>query len=145
MKLSKKYYQNTLEEHQIEKNYLKRILNSFLFGGAICLISQCILEVTTFYNEEHAVELMLFIVILISIIASGLGVYDKLGQIAYSGTIVPITGFANSMASSAMEYRPEGYLLGIAANMFKLAGSVVVYGVIASIVVGMIRIGFGLI
>lgn len=144
MKLSKKYYQKSLEEHSIKKNYIKRILSSFLFGGSICLFAQCILTIANLYNEDHSTEIMLFVVIFLSILATGFGFYDKLGQWAFAGSIVPISGFANSMASSAMEYKPEGYLLGVAANTFKLAGSVVVYGVIASIVFGLFRIGISL-
>ncbi len=144
MKLSKKYYQNTLEDHSLKINYFPRIFNSFLFGGLICLIAQIIKTISSNYSE-YSTEIMLFFVITISILLTGLGLYDKLGQIAYSGTIVPISGFANSVASSAMEYKPEGVLFGIAANTFKLAGSVIVYGVVATIVVGLIRIVFGLI
>ncbi len=142
MKLNKKYYQKTLENHTLKKNYLKRFLFSFLFGGLICLLSQCILEIAKMYDEENAVTIMLGVVIFLGVLTSGLGLYDVFGQIAYSGSIVPISGFANSVASSAMEYKPEGYLLGIAANTFKLAGSVIVYGVIATIIVGLIRIVF---
>lgn len=143
VKLTKKYYQESLESHTIKPNYLNRIILSFIFGGIICLIGQCILSIAALYTE-YDVEVMLAIVIFVSILASGLGIYDKLGQIAYAGSIVPISGFANSVASSAMEYRPEGLLLGISANIFKLAGSVIVNGVIATIVVGLIRIGLSL-
>ncbi len=141
MKLSKKYYQNSLEEHKIKPNYLNRILLSGLFGGLICLFGQCILEIAAIFNEEHSTEIMLGVVIFLSILTSGFGIYDKLGQIAYAGSIVPISGFANSVASSAMEYRPEGILLGISANIFKLAGAVIVNGVVATIIIGLIRIG----
>ncbi|MFI3329760.1 MAG: SpoVA/SpoVAEb family sporulation membrane protein [bacterium] len=145
MKLSKKYYQNSLQTHTLKKNHIKRLLSSFVFGGGICLFSQGVLEVAKLIDEENSISIMLFVVIFISILLSGFGLYDKIGQIAYAGTIVPISGFANSMASSAMEYRPEGMLLGIAANTFKLAGSVIVYGVVATIVIGLFRIVFGLI
>ncbi len=144
MKLSKKYYKDSLEEHSIKRNYIIRIVSSFVFGGLICLFGQCILYVANLFNPEHSTEIMLFVVIFLSVVFSGFGIYDKLGQIAYAGSIVPISGFANSMASSAMEYKPEGLLLGIAANMFKLAGSVIVYGVIATILFGLFRIGIGL-
>lgn len=145
MKLSKKYYQKSLKDHTVKKKHINRLFNSFFFGGLICLFGQIILQIASYFDKENSVSIMLFVIILISILLSGLGVYDKIGQVAYAGSIVPISGFANSMASSAMEYKPEGILLGVAANTFKLAGSVIVYGVVATIVVGLIRIVFGLV
>ncbi len=144
MKLSKKYYQNSLENHKFKKKHVNRLLSSFFCGGVICLFAQVVLEIAKYFNEENSVSIMLFVIIFLGVLLSGFGIYDKIGQIAYAGTIVPISGFANSVASSAMEYRPEGALLGIAANTFKLAGSVIVYGVVATVIVGLFRIVFGL-
>lgn len=76
--------------------------------------------------------------ILLAVILTCIGVYDKVAQWAGAGTAVPITGFANSMCSAALEYRSEGLVLGVGANMFKLAGSVVVFGVVAAFIIGVI-------
>ncbi|NQD52019.1 SpoVA/SpoVAEb family sporulation membrane protein, partial [Bacillus altitudinis] len=77
--------------------------------------------------------------ILISSILTGIGIYDKIGQFAGAGSAVPVTGFANSMTSAALEHKSEGLVLGVATNMFKLAGNVIVFGVVSAYVVGIIR------
>ena len=82
---------------------------------------------------------MLLIIITVAIILSAIGIYDKIGQLAKCGTIIPISGFANSMSSSAMEYKPEGFILGVGANTFKLAGTVIVFGVFSAFVVATIK------
>ncbi len=78
-------------------------------------------------------------IILLAALFTGLGVFDKLGQFAGAGTLIPVTGFANSMASAALEHKSEGLVLGIANNMFKIAGAVLVYGVVAAAIIGFIR------
>ena len=83
--------------------------------------------------------------VLIACLLTGFGVYDRIGQFAGAGTIVPITGFANSMASSALESKSEGIIVGIIMNMFKLAGSVIVVGVLSAYILGLIRYLWGLI
>jgi stage V sporulation protein AC len=80
--------------------------------------------------------------VLLSAILTGLGVYDKIGQFAGAGSAVPVTGFANSLTSAALEHKSEGVVLGIATNMFKLAGNVIVFGVVAAYVVGIVRYAF---
>ena len=111
---------------------IKNASYSFLFGGVISLIGQLLIA----FNEQmlhlevkDARSLMTLQLILVASLLTGLNLYDKIGQIACSGTVIPITGFANSMTSSAMEYKPEGFFLGICANVFKLAGSVIACGV----------------
>lgn len=84
------------------------------------------------------------VMILLSVILTCLGVYDKLAQWAGAGSAVPVTGFANSMCSAAIEHRSEGLVLGVGANMFKLAGSVIVFGVVAAFIVGIIYWVFGI-
>ena len=141
MKERKRYYQKLLEERKLKKNYLKNGLYAFVFGGSISLIGQVLLEVfkASKIEEKEAITYMLFIVIFVAILLSGFGIYDKLGQVAKCGTIIPISGFANSMASSSMEYRPEGFILGVGANTFKLAGTVVVFGVFSAFIVASIK------
>jgi stage V sporulation protein AC len=83
--------------------------------------------------------------IFLSCLLTGLGVYDRIGQWAGAGTAIPVTGFANSIASAALEHRAEGWVLGIGGNMFKLAGGVIVYGTVAAFVIGLIYMLLGLI
>jgi len=141
MNLSKKYYNKLLESHKLKKKYIKNALLSFIFGGIISLIGQIFLEVymSFGFKEKDSITYMLLSIITIAIILSGLGLYDKFGQIAKCGSVIPISGFANSMSSSAMEYKPEGFILGVGANTFKLAGTVVVFGVFSAFIVASIK------
>lgn len=141
MQLSKKFYKKLLEEHKLEKQYWKNSLYAFVFGGSLSLIGQIILEIFKNFgvSNKDRVTYMLLIVITIAIILSAFGIYDKIGQLAKCGLVLPITGFANSMSSSAMEYKPEGFILGVGANTFKLAGTVVVFGVFSGFFVALIK------
>ena len=141
MQERKKYYQKLLSERKLSKKYFKNAGKAFLFGGLISLIGQIILELFLLFEfkEKEAITYMLLIVILIAVLLSGLGIYDKFGQLAKCGSVIPITGFANSMSSSAMEYKPEGFILGVGANTFKLAGTVVVFGVFSAFIVASIK------
>ena len=105
------------------------------------MFGQIILEILMFFDfkEKESITYMLLIVITIAVILSGFGIYDKFGQVAKCGSVIPITGFANSMSSSAMEYKPEGFILGVGANTFKLAGTVVVFGVFSAFIVATIK------
>ena len=137
----KKYYQKLLKERKLKKKYVRNSLLAFVSGGLISLFGQVIIECFKYFkiNEKDSIMYMLMIVIFIAILLSGLGIYDKIGQVAKCGTIIPITGFANSMASSAMEYKPEGFILGVGANTFKLAGTVIVFGVFSAFIVSTIK------
>lgn len=141
MKERKRYYVKLLKERKLKKKYLKNSIMAFVFGGGISLFSQLILEIFKLYNFDlkEAKTYMLLIIIFISIFLSGLGVYDKIGQIGKCGTIIPISGFSNSMSSCAMEYKPEGFILGVGANTFKLAGTVIVFGVVSAFIVSSIK------
>ncbi|WP_226679776.1 stage V sporulation protein AC [Sutcliffiella horikoshii] len=135
-------YKNNIKKFQPKTPYIINCVKAFLVGGLICLIGQGIQNfyMTVFnFNEENVGNPTVATLILISALLTGLGIYDKLGQFAGAGSAVPVTGFANSMTSAAMEHRSEGIVLGVATNMFKLAGSVIVFGVVAAYVVGMIR------
>ncbi|WP_404468224.1 stage V sporulation protein AC [Sutcliffiella horikoshii] len=135
-------YKNNIKKFQPKPPYVINCVKAFLVGGLICLIGQGIQNfyMTMFnFSEENVGNPTVATLILISALLTGLGIYDKLGQFAGAGSAVPVTGFANSMTSAAMEHRSEGVVLGVATNMFKLAGSVIVFGVVAAYVVGMIR------
>lgn len=121
-------------------------LKAFLIGGLICVIGQLLQKFySTFFNftEKTASNPTVATLIFISVLLTGLGVYDRIGQFAGAGSAVPVTGFANSIAASAIEHRSEGYVLGVGGNMFKLAGSVIVFGVVSAFIVGIIRTIFG--
>lgn len=91
------------------------------------------------FTETTASNPTIATIILLSALFTGLGVFDKLGQFAGAGTLIPVTGFANSLASAALEHKSEGLVLGVANNMFKISGAVLVYGVVAAAIIGFIR------
>ena len=141
MKFSRQFYNRLFKENEIKKPIIKNTLAAFISGGIICLIGEVILNILKFFdiNQTDSTTYMLLIMITLAIVLSWFGIYDKIGQIAKAGTVIPITGFANSLSSSAMEYRPEGFLLGIGANTFKLAGSVIVFGILSGFFVALIK------
>lgn len=142
MYYTKKEYKNMLKRKMDFKLLLKNMGFSFLGGGIICVLGQIIITILTDLfdiNQQDAQSYMIGIMIVLSAILSGFGIYDKLGQIFKCGTIIPITGFTNSVVSSCMEYKPEGFILGIGANALKLAGSVITLGVISAYIVGLFR------
>ena len=113
---------------------------SFIVGGIICMIGQFI---NNFFSRRgfsmlEAANMTSIVMVFLGSLLTGLGLYDNIGKKAGAGSIVPITGFANSIVSSAMEFQKEGYIFGMAANMFKIAGPVIVFGVTSSSVVGLI-------
>ncbi len=111
------------------------------------MLGQAIQEVFMYslnMSSKEASNPTVAVLILLSIVLTCLGVYDKIAQWAGAGTAVPVTGFANSMCSAALEHRSEGLVLGVGANMFKLAGSVIVFGVVAAFFVGLVYFFFGI-
>lgn len=128
-------------------NEARSIFHAFLVGGFICLIGQFIryflLYAFGLYGDELASATSM-ILIFIGCLLTGLGVYDNIGHFAGGGSIVPITGFANSVCSPAMEFRSEGFVYGLASKMFVVAGPIIVYGISASVVTGLIYYIIGL-
>lgn len=118
----------------------KDCLNAFVVGGTICTIGQFFLNFYTNLGleEEAAGTAMSMTLVLLSAILTGLSLYDNIAKHAGAGTLVPITGFANAIASSAIEFKTEGFILGVGAKMFVIAGPVIVYGLAASVVYGLI-------
>ena len=119
---------------------LRDLTGAFLIGGTICLLGQLFTEGYTALgaDKELAATLTSVTLVALGILLSALGLYARLAKFAGAGTLVPITGFANSMASAAIEFKSEGYILGLGARMFQIAGPVIVYGVSASVVYGVI-------
>ena len=123
----------------------KDLLNSFLIGGLICMVGQLILNG---YNalelsEQDAAAATSVSLVFLSAVLTALSVYDDLAKIAGAGTLVPITGFANAVVSPAIEFKAEGFVTGMAAKMFIIAGPVIVYGTVASVLYGVILVIFG--
>ena len=123
----------------------KDLLNSFLVGGLICVIGQLILNGYTALelSEQDAAAATSVSLVFLSAVLTGLSVYDDLAKIAGAGTLVPITGFANAVVSPAIEFKAEGFITGMAAKMFIIAGPVIVYGTVASVLYGVILVIFG--
>lgn len=120
--------------------WLKNILWAFFVGGAICVLGQFIMDnaKNMGVSQEDAGCITSISLIFLSGLFTGLGLFDKLAKRAGAGTLVPITGFANAMISPAMEFKTEGFVLGLGAKMFVIAGPVIVYGISSSILCGLI-------
>lgn len=141
MQYNQQEYQKYLEKKSPNSPLLKNVLFAFVIGGAICTIGQA---VTDFYQtiagleESTARTAASITMIFFGALLTGMDVYCKIGKYAGAGTLVPITGFANSIVSPAMEFKKEGLVLGLASKMFVIAGPVLVYGITASVGVGII-------
>lgn len=139
----KSIHKKAIDKNMIKPPYFINSLKAFFIGGLICVIGQSILEMYKNFGlpESESVSLMAVTLILIGSLLTAIGIYDKIGQFAGCGSIIPITGFANSMTSAALEAKSEGLVLGIGTNTFKLAGSVITFGVVSAYVFGIIRFG----
>lgn len=119
----------------------KGTLRAFWVGGVICMLGQGITDAFAYglsWGAQASSTAASITLILLAALLTGLGVYDRIGKYAGAGSIVPITGFSNSVVSPAMEFRREGLVMGVGAKLFTLAGPVLVYGISASIIVGLI-------
>ena len=135
-------YNQIADQLNPQKQVKKHCLSAFIYGGIIGLIGQGLLDfyMTIFdIKEKEATPMMIITIVLAAAILTGLGIYDRIGKKAGAGTFIPITGFSNSMTSSALEAKSEGLVTGIGANMFKLGGTVITFGIVASFILGGIR------
>lgn len=135
-------YKEVAKSHEPPRPLLRNFTRAFLVGGFICVIGQGLQEMFVRYfgfTEKTAGNPTVAVLILLSVLLTGFGVYDRIAQWAGAGTAVPVTGFANSIASTAIEHRSEGFVLGVGGNMFKLAGSVIVFGVVSAFFIGLIK------
>ncbi|MBG9545710.1 stage V sporulation protein AC [Cytobacillus firmus] len=135
-------YEQLEQKHELKRPVLKNCIRAFWVGGLICVVGQAI---TYFYiyffnfTEQTAGNPTVATMIFISMLLTGFGVYDRLGQFGGAGSAVPVTGFGNAVISAAIEHRTEGFVLGVGGNMFKLAGSVILFGVFSAFVVALIK------
>lgn len=142
LNLEQQKYKNFAQQREPKRPVLKNCIKAFIVGGGICAFGQILqfMYINYFgYTEKNAGDPTAATLIIISILLTGLGVYDTIAQWAGAGTAVPITGFANTMSSAAIEHRSEGYVLGVGGNMFKVAGPVIVFGTFSAFAVAIIK------
>ena len=144
-KQGKLEYQSMVDQASPNSNLFTNCLKAFVSGGIICTIGQCIMNYASSMgaSKDDAGLITTIVLILASAVLTAFGLYSKLGKFCGAGTIVPVTGFANSVVSPAIEFKKEGWVFGMAAKMFILAGPVIVYGTLASFVVGIVYLVLG--
>lgn len=134
-------YKQLVDRLSPKSDMVTGLWRAFWVGGAICLLGQAITEFFSrvmLWGASSAATATSICLIFLSALLTGLGVYDKIGKYAGAGSIVPITGFSNSVVAPAMEFRREGLVMGVGAKLFTLSGPVLVYGICSSIIVGLI-------
>lgn len=139
-KADQQKYQDKFEQVKPKTPLLKNLIWAFIVGGLICVLGQFILNyfVSLGLSKKDAGGPTSSVLILLSALLTGLGVYDEIGRRAGAGSVVPITGFANSIVAPALEFKREGYVFGIGAKMFVIAGPVLVYGIATAVLIGFI-------
>ena len=139
-----KSYQEYVNQKSPNSPILKNCFNSFWVGGLICLIGQFIIEICKYNGLDTTASgtIVSISLIFLSAFLTSLNIFNKIGKFAGAGSLVPITGFANSIVSPAMEYKSEGYVMGVGAKMFTVAGPVLVYGISTSVIVGLLYLLF---
>lgn len=130
------------KERETKRPVAKNCVRAFLVGGLICAVGQAISYFYMYFfdfTEQTVGNPTVATMVFLSMIFTGLGVYDRIAQFAGAGSAVPVTGFGNAVISAAIEHRTEGFVLGVGANMFKLAGSVILFGTFAAFVVALVK------
>jgi len=139
-RLNKEEYKKYAEKKIPKPTYFKNIIWAFIVGGLICTLGQVIRNwlFSRGLDDKAVAAGTSILLVFLGAFLTGIGIYDRLAKFAGAGSTVPITGFANSIVSPAMEYKKEGYIFGVAAQMFSIAGPVLVYGVGSSVIMGII-------
>jgi len=137
---TKKEYQDYVKEKSPNTSIIKNVIWAFIVGGIICTIGEVFskLYATRGFDKDIVSNLTSMTMIFLGAFLTGINVYDEIGKRAGAGSIVPITGFANSIVSPAMEYKSEGYILGVGSKMFIIAGPVLVFGIASSVIIGIL-------
>lgn len=138
--MTEKEYARLVKEMSPKSPIWRDCLNAFWIGGLICTLGQLIMNgyMALGIDKEAAGTAMSMTLVALSALLTGLSLYDDIAKRAGAGTLVPITGFANAIAAPAIEFKTEGFILGVGAKMFTIAGPVIVYGVSASVICGLI-------
>ena len=141
---SKEEYQTYVDDKTPNSPILKNCFNAFWVGGLICAIGQIIFGLCRMrgIDETNSYTIVSMSLIFASAFLTALNCFNKIGKFAGAGSLIPITGFANSIVSPAMEYKSEGYVMGVGAKMFTVAGPVLVYGITTGVLVGLVYILF---
>ena len=140
MKMTNEEYRSYAERHMPRSHTRRDALRAFMVGGLICALGQGFVEIYTALglDKDAAGAACSVTLIFIGAVLTGLGIYDKIAKFAGAGTLVPITGFANSVVAPALEFKTEGMILGTAAKMFVISGPVIVFGTSASVLYGIV-------
>ena len=138
--MTNREYGKLVKEMAPKSPLLKDCINAFWIGGLICAIGQIFMNLYSYFglDKTNAGTATSMTLVALSALLTGLSLYDNIAKYAGAGTLVPITGFANAIAAPAIEFKTEGFILGVGAKIFQIAGPVIVYGVSASVVYGLI-------
>lgn len=141
-----KKFEDLTKEVEPKPRIVRNCIRAFLVGGAICTLGQLVMYLLTQYDipKDEVAATTSIIMVFLGGLLTGVGIYDKIANYAGAGTVVPITGFANAVVSPAIEFKKEGYVFGVAAKMFTIAGPVLVYGIGSSVIVGLVYYIIGL-
>ena len=140
--MNKQRFEDIVKKTEDKKDKLGRALVAFFSGGCVAIIGQLFFDLYSKMlnvSEKDSLTLMLVTIIFITALLTGIGVFDKIAQKCGAGTFIPISGFSNALTSSALESKSEGLIYGIGSNMFKLAGSVITYGIVSAYILGILR------
>lgn len=141
---TKQEYSNYVDKKSPNSPIFKNCFNAFWVGGLICSIGQIIMDFCKYkgFDETSSSTIVSIILVAIAAILTGLNIFNKIGKFAGAGSLIPITGFANSIVSPAIEYKSEGYVMGVGGKMFTVAGPVLVFGISTSVIIGIIATFF---
>ena len=140
MQISSENYAKLVQKNSPKSRKFRDIFAAFSVGGLICATGEIFYFAFTVFGCDELVSRACasIMIVFFTAVLTGVGVFDKIAKFAGAGTLVPISGFANAMVSPAIEFKTEGFILGIGANMFKIAGPVIVYGTVASVIYGIV-------
>ena len=140
MDMSPKEYQDYVKQRAKRSPIVKDVVMAFIIGGLICVVGQAVMDgwSAAGLNKEDAGTATSCTMVFLSALLTGLNLYNKLARFGGAGTLVPITGFANAVVSPAIDFKSEGFVTGMAAKMFQIAGPVIVFGTLASVIYGLI-------
>ncbi|WP_194241293.1 stage V sporulation protein AC [Bacillus fonticola] len=143
MSPKQQWYKQIESTHETKRPLLKNCTRAFFVGGVICTIGQAISYFYIYFfrfTEQTSGNPTVATMVFLAMLLTGFGIYDKLGQFSGAGSAVPVTGFGNAVISAAIEHRTEGFVLGVGGNMFKLAGSVILFGVFGAFVIALVKV-----